>query len=308
MQARHHRREGLMRTRRRPLQAVQAVLAVVAAAVPVAVLASDPVTAGPVVDDAIAAGQRPLWEVGLGVAALRLPDYRGADQGRNYVLPLPYIVYRGDWLRADRDGARAVLLDTPRAKLDLSLAASAPSRSKDNDARRGMRNLKGLAEIGPNLNLELARSAHARWKLDLRLPVRAAFTLEKSPRFAGTTFSPHLNLDLAPVAGGWNVGLLSGPVFGDRRNHAYFYGVGAGDATASRPAYTARGGYGGWQALASTSRRFGNTWIGAFVRYDRLDGAVFDDSPLMRRSGALSAGIGVSWILATSSARVLDRD
>nr|WP_200930635.1 MipA/OmpV family protein [Pseudorhodoferax sp. Leaf274] len=279
-----------------------------AAALPAAVLAAEPIGAGPGVDDGLAAGQRPLWELGLGAAALRLPDYRGADQGRNYVLPLPYIVYRGDWLRADRDGARAVLLDTPRVKFDLSLAASAPARSKDNAARRGMRDLKALAEIGPNLNLALARSAQDRWKLDLRLPLRAAFTLEKSPRFAGTTFSPHLNLDLANAAGGWNVGMLTGPVFGDRRNHAYFYGVGAGDATASRPAYEARGGYGGWQALASTSRRFGNTWVGAFVRYDRLDGAAFDDSPLMRRKSALSAGLGVSWILATSSERVAAKD
>lgn len=282
--------------------------AVLAAALPASGLAAEPIAAGPAADHGLRAGQRPLWELGLGVAALRLPDYRGADQGRNYLLPLPYIVYRGDWLRADRDGARAVLLDTPRVKFDLSLAASAPARSKDNDARRGMRNLKGLAEIGPNLNLALARSAQERWKLDLRLPVRAAFTLEKSPRFAGTTFSPHLNLDVANVAGGWNLGMLTGPVFGDRKNHAYFYGVGAGDATASRPAYEARGGYGGWQALASTSRRFGNTWVGAFVRYDRLDGAAFDDSPLMRRNSALSAGIGVSWILATSSERVAGRD
>lgn len=282
--------------------------AVLAAALPAALLAAEPIAAGPAADNGLGAGQRPLWELGLGVGALRLPDYRGADQGRNYLLPLPYIVYRGEWLKADRDGARAVLLDTPRVKFDLSLAASPPTRSKDNDARRGMRNLKGLAEIGPNLNLGLARSEGERWKLDLRLPVRAAFTLEKSPRFAGTTFSPHLNLDVAKVAGGWNLGMLTGPVFGDRKNHAYVYGVGAADATASRPAYEARGGYGGWQALASTSRRFGNTWVGAFVRYDRLDGAVFDDSPLMRRNSALSAGIGVSWILATSSERVAGRD
>lgn len=283
--------------------------AAVLAVVPTAVLATNPTEAGPDVDAGVASeSTRPLWELGLGVAALRLPDYRGADRRSNYLLPLPYIVYRGSWFKADRDGARAVLLDTPRVKFDLSLAASAPSRSDDDGARRGMRDLKALAEIGPNLNLALARSVQQRWKLDLRLPLRAAFTVEKSPRFAGTTFSPHLNLDLAHVAGGWNVGLLTGPVFGDRRNHAYFYGVDAADATASRPAYRARGGYGGWQALASTSRRFGNTWIGAFVRYDRLDGAVFDDSPLMRRPSALAVGFGVSWILATSSERVAGRD
>ncbi|KQP11860.1 MipA/OmpV family protein [Pseudorhodoferax sp. Leaf267] len=279
------------------------------AAMPAAALAAGPNEAGPDVDAGLNPGtSRPLWELGVGVAGLRLPDYRGADQSRNYLLPLPYIVYRGSWFKADRDGARAVLVDSERIKMDVSLAASAPARSKDNDARRGMRNLKGLAEIGPNLNLELARSVPGRWKVDLRLPVRAAFTLEKSPRFVGTTFSPHLNLDLAGVAGNWNVGMLTGPVFGDSRYHRHFYGVGAADATAVRPAYDARGGYGGWQALASTSRRFGNTWVGAFVRYDRLDGAAFDDSPLMRRKSALAFGLGVSWILATSSERVASND
>lgn len=253
-------------------------------------------------------GTRPLWELGVGAVGLRLPDYRGADQSRNYLLPLPYVVYRGTWFKADRDGARAILLDSARVKMDLSLLASAPARSKHNTARSGMRDLKGLAEIGPNLNLELAHSVPGRWKLDLRLPLRAAFTLERSPRFVGTTFSPNLNLDLEGVAGGWNVGMLTGPVFGDNRYHRHFYGVDAADATGGRPAYTARGGYGGWQALASTSRRFGSTWVGAFVRYDRLDGAAFDDSPLMRRKSALAFGLGVSWILATSSERVSGSD
>ena len=55
--------------------------------------------------------QRPLWEIGLGVAGLRVPDYRGSDQSRTLWFPVPYLVYRGQWLRADREGARAVLLE-----------------------------------------------------------------------------------------------------------------------------------------------------------------------------------------------------
>ena len=31
--------------------------------------------------------QRPLWELGIGVAGLRLPDYRGSDQSNAYLLP-----------------------------------------------------------------------------------------------------------------------------------------------------------------------------------------------------------------------------
>ncbi len=278
-----------------------------AAAVGAAV--AQPVEPGPDVDSGLGAGvQRPLWELGVGVAGLSLPDYRGSDERRTYLLPLPYIVYRGTWLKADRDGARALLFDSERVKVDVSAAGSTPTRSEDNAARDGMPDLKGTVELGPNLNITLARSRQARWKLDLRLPLRAGFSIERSPKFVGTTFEPNLNLDIGGVAGGWNVGLLTGPVFADRLQNAYFYGVDAAYATASRPAYQAHGGYGGWRALAAGSRRFGNAWVGAFLRYDHLRGATFDDSPLVRRQSALTFGFGVSWVLATSAERVTSSD
>jgi len=271
--------------------------------------AAEPIEPGPDVDAGLNPGsQKPLWELGLGVAGLRLPDYRGSDQSRGYLLPLPYIVYRGTWLKADRDGARALLLDTQRVKVDVSVAASTPTRSSDNTAREGMPNLPAVGEIGPNLNYTIAGSVANRWRLDLRLPLRAAVTLQRSPEFIGTTFSPHLNLDLAGVAGGWNLGLLTGPLFADRKYHEHFYGVDPAYATSTRPAYQAHGGYAGWQALAATSRRFGNTWVGAFVRYDSLRGASFEDSPLVRSHSAVTAGFGVSWILKTSSELVTSSD
>ena len=277
-------------------------------------LAAQSATAEPVAPH-LAAGaglepgvKRPLWELGLGVAGVRLPDYLGSDQSRGYLLPLPYIVYRGTWLKADRGGARALLFDSQRVKVDLSVAASTPTRSNRNAARAGMPNLSGTFELGPNLNITLASSPDARWKLDLRLPVRAAITVERSPKLVGTTFSPNLNLDIGGVGGGWNLGLLAGPVFADRKYHAHYYGVDAAYATADRPAYQAQGGYAGWRALAATSRRFGNTWVGGFLRYDSLRGAAFEDSPLLRRSSALTFGFGIAWILATSSELVASGD
>ena len=290
--------------------AIAAIAAIVlAGAVGGAAWAAGPVEPGPVIETGVTRGTpRPLWELGLGVAGLRLPDYRGSDQSHGYLLPLPYIVYRGTWLKADRDGARALLFDTQRVKVDVSAAASTPTRSRDNLARAGMPDLPGTFELGPNLNLTLAASAQNHWRLDLRLPLRAAMSLERSPKFVGTTFSPNLNLDVGSVGGGWNVGLLTGPLFADRRYHERFYGVDAAYATPNRPAYSARGGYAGWQALAATSRRFGNTWVGAFLRYDNLRGAAFEASPLVRRTSALTFGFGVSWILATSPELVASTD
>ena len=73
-----------------------------------------------------AARDEPLWEAGAGVAGLRFPHYRGSEQTRNYALPAPYFVYRGDFLKADRYGLRGVFLKSERVDLNLSLGASPP--------------------------------------------------------------------------------------------------------------------------------------------------------------------------------------
>lgn len=250
----------------------------------------------------IAAKQLPLWELGFGVATLRLPDYRGSDQSQNYALPLPYAIYRGEFLKADRDGARAVLFDAKRFEVDVSVAAAVPARH--NGAREGMPELAPRVEIGPSANLDLYRQPDDRIRLRLQAPLRAAFTLERTFRDVGVSFTPHLNLDLKELGGGWEVGVQGGPIFASRRFHDYLYGVDPAYATAARPAYVARGGYAGWVALAGVSRRFNNTWVGAFARYDSLRGAVIADSPLVRADHALTYGIGVAWVFAVSDQRV----
>jgi hypothetical protein len=167
-----------------------------------------------------------------------------------------------------------------------------------------MPDLAATFEIGPNVNVELWQSSDRRLKLDLRLPLREAITVERSPRAVGLTFSPNLNLDVRGFAGHWNLGLLAGPLYADRRYHEHFYGVAPQYATATRPAYEAAGGYAGWRAVTALSRRVGNAWLGGFVRYDDLHGAAFAPSPLVRREQAFTAGFGISWIFATSSQRV----
>lgn len=248
----------------------------------------------------------PLWELGAGVAAVALPDYRGSDEGRGYVLPLPYVVYRGEFLKADRHGIRGELLDVERLELNVSVAASLPVDSSRNDARAGMPDLHPSLELGPSAEIALWRSSEGRSLLELRLPLRAAFSLESSPEHVGWVFTPNLNLDLPGrgAAARWNFGLLTGPVYGSRRQHEYYYGVAPQFATAARPAYAARAGYGGWQFLASASRRFRDFWVGAFVRADTLSGAVFEASPLVKRDTYVAVGAGIAWILGVSRERV----
>lgn len=256
---------------------------------------------------ALAGGiERPLWEAGVGAAALSFPAYRGADERRNFVMPVPYFVYHGTFLKADRHGIRGNLFDSERIDLNLSLSASPPTDSDDVRVRTGMDDLKPTAEFGPQLDLTLWRSKSRARSLKLRLPVRTAFTVERSPQSAGWLFSPTINFDATDLPGlpGWNLGLLAGPIYATKRQHAYFYGVDPRHATATRPAYAATGGYGGTQFLAALSKRYANTWVGAFVRYDVLSGAVFEDSPLVSRKRFLAAGIAISWVIGESTTRV----
>jgi MipA family protein len=246
---------------------------------------------------------KPLWELGLGAGWLHLPHYRGSDQTRDWLLPIPYFVYRGDVFRADREGARARLLDnTGGFDLDLSAAVNTPTRSRDNRAREGMANLAPTVEIGPSLNYTLTQGAG--WQLDLRLPARAVFTVARRPASIGWTANPVLYL--AADVQNWDVVLQAGPVWSGRAYNRYFYDVASADARLGRPAYESRGGNAGWVATATASRRLGPVWIGTYMQADGLGGAVFADSPLLRKRLNISYGIGLSWVFSESSARAKD--
>lgn len=255
---------------------------------------------------AAVAADKPLWEAGAGVGVMHLPSWRGAAESRELVLPVPYFIYHGRYLRADRQGVRGVLFDTDRVDLGVSLGASPPVSKDNSTARSGMADLDATVEIGPQLDLTLWRSPDRAQQLRLILPVRSAFTLSSAPRHAGWVFSPALNLDMVDLPGlpGWRLGVRSGPIFATRRQHAYYYQVSPAEARPDRPAYTASGGYSGTQMLASLSRRYPRHWVGAFVRYDMLQHAAFDDSPLAARDHYLAAGVAVAWIFGESSERV----
>jgi outer membrane scaffolding protein for murein synthesis (MipA/OmpV family) len=256
-------------------------------------------------DDApaeVAAAQaKPLWEVGLGLGAIAFEDYRGSATTHAYPVPVPYIIYRGEFLQADRDGVRGKLFNQDWLEINVSGNLTTPVR---NDSERsGMPELRTTVELGPSFDFHLFKSADQKYKLDLRMPLRVAATVQSSPKWIGGTFTPRLNLDMLDPFGyaGWNLGLALGPEFADRRYNDYFYSVAPQYATLTRPPYQAAGGYAGTQSLAALSKRFRKFWVGAYTRYDLLQGAAFIDSPLVQRHSYWSAGIGFAWMIGQSS-------
>jgi len=253
----------------------------------------------------------PLWEFGMGATGLRIPDYRGSDQNRSYLLPIPYFVYRGDKVRVDRQGPRAKVFESPRLELDFSAFITPPVDSAKNHAREGMPDLDPTVELGPQINLIVARDLVKDWRFDLRLPVRAVVATDiKHSRGAGYTVFPHAYYSGHPELFGarWNLGVTTGLLFGSRDYHAYFYNVAPQFATPQRPAYEAPGGYSGAVVSGSLGRRFGKLWAGGFVRYDTLRGAAFEPSPLVRQSYSVIAGVAFAWVFAESAERVAGRE
>jgi outer membrane protein len=253
------------------------------------------------------AEQLPLWEAGLGAAALSFPDYRGSNERQAWLLPFPYVVYRGEYLQADERRMRGLFYRTDRLELDVSFNGSVPVDSSKNDARRGMPDLDGTLEIGPALNIKLMETADRKTLMELRLPVRAVLASDFTyVRQVGWMFQPHLSADIRDPLGnaGWKLGMLAGPMFSDRRYHRYFYEVEPAFATATRPAYTPGGGYAGTQLIAALSKRYPQFWVGGFVKWDTLHGAAFEDSPLVKDRQGFSAGVSFAWVLGVSKTMV----
>jgi outer membrane scaffolding protein for murein synthesis (MipA/OmpV family) len=257
-----------------------------------------------------AAEEKPLWEVGAGFAALSFPAYRGSDQTNNFVMPIPLVTYHGDFFKADRHGIRGSFFDSDWIDLTVSMALSPPASSKDIKARTGMPDIEGTFEIGPQIDLTFWRSENRARFVKLLMPMRAAITVESSPENIGWVFHPKLNMDVTDIPNmpGWNLGLLAGPLFGDKRQNAYYYTVGPQYSTTNRPAYDAKAGYGGMQFLAALSKRFPKFWVGGFVRYDNLSGSTYEDSPLVREKNYFAGGLSMTWILGESSTRVMVDD
>lgn len=255
------------------------------------------------------AAELPLWEAGAGIAVLDFPDYRGSDERHTLVLPVPYLVYRGDFLKADRESVRGQFYKDDRLDFHLSVNGSIPVDSSDNSARRDMPDLDPTLEIGPNLAVTMQRSDTMH--LSLRFPLRAVIATNLShARDEGWVFQPQVNVDFYDrfPGPGWNLGFAAGPLFGNKRYHNYFYGVAPQFATAQRPAYEARAGYAGMQFIAALSKRYASYWVGGFVRADTLSGAVFENSPLVRQKDSVAAGVAFAWVFDRSRKRVEAED
>jgi MipA family protein len=262
------------------------------------------VSLGVLLSQIAVAEEKPLWELGIGAGILQMPDYRGSDENRFYLLPYPYVIYRGGILKIEEQRISGEILKTDRVLLDFSGYGAVPVKSSDNSARAGMPDLDPTFEVGPALRIKLLESKADGYKVTLALPLRAFFSTDfSSVRREGWVFSPRLNLekkDVIPETG-LNLGISAGPMFADSSYNTYFYTVEAAYATVVRPAYSAGGGYSGSTLTIGLSKAYKQFIFNAFVSTDFLNGAVFEDSPLVKTKTSVMSGISVAWIFFKSA-------
>ncbi|MEL7310049.1 MAG: MipA/OmpV family protein [Pseudomonadota bacterium] len=262
------------------------------------------------VPDSDGSGQGlPLWEIGAGVGGAFTPDYPSAASETARGLPLPVVIYRGDFLRiGDGSVASGRLFQDDRFELDVSLNGSFDAESDDVAARAGMPDLGFVFEVGPELEVQLAQWNDGMRRLKLELPVRAAFSFDDDGlRDRGFVTSPEIQYEheFADRQFEWSVSLSSS--FATRRLQSYFFDVPPEFANASRDAFEASGGY------LQTRVGFGFQWRGdgrfaaAGISYALLNGSANENSPLFEQDYGVSVGVIFVQRLWQSKKRVKPR-
>jgi len=244
----------------------------------------------------------PLWEAGvLGINIHQLA-YPGSDQQVNRSFVLPYFIYRGEVLRADRDnvGLRAFKTDT--LELDIGFAAALGSSDGDIDVRQGMDDLGTLIEAGPRLRWTLQQSDNSSIRADF--PLRAVLDIEDRFNYSGVSFEPSLFAEYISADKAF-YRISAGALFGNEQLTDYFYQVNADEVTPWREHYNAKGGLIALRSSVSFAKRWSSKWRAfGFARYEWLQGAKNADSPLVVKDSGWSFGVGLTYIWAVSEVKV----
>ena len=253
--------------------------------------------------DAQTAEEKPLVELGVLGAGATLPDYPASAQNHWHGLALPYLIYRGEYLQLAANSIRGIVLKTERVSLDVS--ASGAVSSHDDAARLGMPGLDYMGQIGPRLNVLLARDAMSG-KIDFELPLRAVFSTDfKSVAYRGLVLAPELaytNTNFMNSGGSLKVWI--GPEFATARLMDYFYAVAPQFVIPGRPQYNAHGGYLGSHLDVTYRHPIGErASITGYVGPELNARAANQASPLFKKQFGISAGLAISYSFYESDAK-----
>lgn len=241
------------------------------------------------------AGPQPLWEIGVFGMAVSQQVYPGADQQVQRNLVLPYLVYRGEWLRVERSGIELHKMLGSQMELDLGVSASLGSNRDAVDARRGMPAIGTLVEVGPRIRWTLSPiTPPGRWRADLAL--RSVLDASDRWRKKGLVMEPQLVFEQRTNSGlQWSGSAAM--VFGDERMADTYYGVAPRYQTIHRASYSAKSGLISTRLSAYVSNAVTpELRIAGGLRIDAVAGAANRSSPLVRQNSGVTGGV---WLIHT---------
>ena len=253
----------------------------------------------------------PLWELGIGTAALNLSHYPAAAQNQTRSLPFPFLIYRGKYLRSDEKGyLRGRIFKSEKVELDFSFSGSLPVDSDDNAAREGMEELDWLGEVGSRLQvnlLETSDQSHSA-KVDFVLPIRAVFSTDfsESPDYHGFKFAPTLVYENEILGNsGIDLKISVAAIFATEELMDYYYEVDTQFVRSNRSEYDADAGYLGARFGINIKRKFWSRTT-AFLNTSlwNFTGSTNSDSPLSLETFNYGIVAGLKVSLYQSDERV----
>lgn len=244
--------------------------------------------------EAAAPPRLPLWEAGFFGVGGSQQAYPGSKQQVRSGIVLPFLIYRGDWLRSEEGSVGVRALRSATTEIDVGLAGSFGSAPRNNDARRGMPRIGTLAELGPRVKFDLGPApGGGRWRA--ALPLRAVLDVDHAFDYRGVAFEPDIGWGRRSSSG-WGYGVNLGLMVGSRRLAETFYEVAPEFVTPTRPLYDAKAGLISTRLGINAFRPLSRDWrFFAFARIDTVKGAANRSSPLVDKPTGASVGIGLSW-------------
>lgn len=253
-----------------------------------------------------ASEDKPLWEYGLGVGAIRYAHYPASDQYSELTLPFPTFQYRGEILRADdQDGGRAYLFKKNNWSLQFSGSGRVPLDSSKNSTREGMENIPLVINAGPqvvysdNYAWEFKISAFPSFKVD-----------DRSFKTNGGIAKAHIlyNWYVGPVDSGYTSVSFSGTLalsstMASQEFNATYYEVSTQDATPHRPPHRATEGV--LENQISYFQRVNSGKLSLYLgaSYSDFSMSTNRHSPLHKINSNMEYAVGLTYVLGESSRR-----
>lgn len=241
------------------------------------------------------------WVAGIGLGVFDYHLYPGAVEKNRLILPVPYFTFRSPKFEVDR-GIKSFLYNSEVIVLDVSADFGLPVDSNDVEVRQDMPDLDLTLQLGLSVGFLLNNKHSDYFDVRFEIPLRVAFATDfRSVEHIGYLLEPRISFNhrRSTKSGIAHKGVV-GIKFATQDYHAYYYDVATEFATATREEFTSDGGFGGGFARYRISYKTTDFIYWAFIRYQSLRGAEFEDSPLVVQKDYYLLGVGFAWIFANS--------